>query len=838
MKIVMIAEKPSVAKTYAEALDLSGETKHDGYIEGHSKWDNNDYIITWSFGHLCTLSYPDKYDEKYKNWNFDDLPFLPDHYKYEVIKEKATAKQFKVIKELYHYSDVSQIVYAGDSGREGLYIQCLIKKIAGNNGHVTEKVLWIDSQTKEEIRKGLKEMKPLSAYDRLADSGFMRAIEDYAFGLNYSRMLTCKFGGGFNKKIKSNKWKPINVGRVMTCVLGMIVDREREIRDFTVTPFYKIFVNCADKECEFSADWLIDKDSKYYNSPLLYDNKGFKETAEANKFIAELSEYPTISTASVEDKTERKKAPLLYNLAELQNECSKRFKIDPQKTLEIAQKLYEGKLTTYPRTDARYLSTAISKEISNNLNGLLDMGYNSKYIEHILNFGLYSDIEKTQYCNDSKITDHYAIIPTGQGNTSSLSELELKVYQMIVNRFICIFLPQAEYNISTAILQAHNGEKFKISEKSLIKAGWMAVGKYKEEEDDEDTSGTKLSDFLKVGDAFNAEYCIEEGKTSPPKRYTSGSIILAMENAGNLIEDEELRAQIKGSGIGTSATRAGILEKLIKIGYICINRKSQALTPHTDGEAVYDIVKNTIPNFLSPKMTASWEQGLSMIEEGRTTRAEYKKLMEKEIRKTCQRLSAIKVKEETMDKFVPEDTGMKCPYCGKSIVTTSKGYKCEANLGKDKGCSFFVSEICGVKISEPILNQLLTNGTTDNLTFKKKNGSGTFDAMLQLNKDERKIEFKFANNDKPKSKADDTGMQCPFCKSGIVKTEKGFRCSKYGCTFFLSQIGGYTFTKENVKDLIETGKIGPMTFNKKNGNGTYNASLSLNTKKKKIEMEF
>lgn len=836
MKIVMIAEKPSVARSYVDALDLQSPKKQEGYIEGHSNWDDNDYIITWSFGHLVTLSYPEKYDEKYKNWNLDDLPFLPEKYKYEVIK--TAAKQYRVVKELYHRDDVTQIVLAGDSGREGLYIQCLIKMLAGTNGKATEKVLWIDSQTEAEIRKGLKNMKPLSAYANLQNAGYMRAIEDYAFGLNYSRMLTCKFGKSFNKKVKSDKWKSINVGRVMTCVLGMVVNREREIREFKTTPFHKIYANCNNGKFEFSVDWYIHKESKFYDSPLLYDNKGFLTINDANDFIAELSKVPKLIVDKIEEKSEKKKAPLLYNLAELQNDCSKRFKIGPNETLEIAQKLYERKLTTYPRTDARFLSTAIAEEIETNLKGLQKSDYNKKFIDQILNFSMHSDIANTQYCNDAKITDHYAIIPTGYCDVSGLSDLELNVYHMIVDRFICIFLPQAEYINSTALLKAGNDELFKINEKALVKTGFLEVLKGKLEEEEE-IDGERLSDFIKKGDVFDAEFLSEEGKTSPPKRYTSGSIILAMENAGNLIEDAELRSQIKGSGIGTSATRAGILEKLTQIGYININKKTQVITPHVDGETVYDIVNKTIPNFLSPKMTASWEKGLSQIEEGLTTKEAYRMILEKEIRNTCEIIKNITVEDEPEDTFISEETGFYCPYCGEPIVTTRTGYKCQANLGKDKGCDFFIGEICGVSISRTSLENLLNTGTSEVMTFKKKTG-GTFDAMLRIDTENKKIVFKFPKNSQAQS--EDTGLSCPFCNNKIVTTSNGFKCIKYkkdtGCSFYMSEIGEYKFNLADITALTTDGKAGPYWFKKKNGKGSYQASMVVNKEEKKIDFAF
>ena len=739
----MTAEKPSVARAYVQALDFENEQKQDGYIEGHSKWDGNDYRVTWSRGHLVTLSYPDKYDAKYKRWVFNDLPFLPSQYKYEVIE--GCSKQFNVIKKLYNDPKTDEIILAGDSGREGLYIQVLILMLAKDNGKAPKKVLWIDSQTNDEIHKGLSELKPLTAYDNLKKAGYMRAIEDYAFGLNFSRMLSCKFGRGFNAQIKSDKWKTISVGRVMTTVLGMVVAREQEIRNFKVTSFYKIFANCHNGKFEFSADWLIDKDSKYNNSPAIYDGKGFLKKEDAQKFLDQLNMSKKLTAIDVSDKTEKKKAPLLYNLAELQSDCSKRFKISPNDTLEIAQKLYEAKLTTYPRTDARVLSTAICKEIDKNLKGLQShTTYDKTFVDRILTFSLYADIAKTSYCNDAKITDHYAIIPTGEGSTSGLTDLEMNVYQMIIDRFVCIFLPQAEYNTSTVILQAANSERFKIAEKALVKMGYLEVLKGKVE--DADIDDAKLSDYVKKGDVFDADFASEEGKTTPPSRYTSGSMILAMESAGKLVEDEELRAQIKSCGIGTSATRAGILEKLVKIGYINLNKKNQVITSHPDGEAVYEIVKKTIPNFLSPTMTASWEKGLSQIEDGSTTQEFYKKTMEAEIHKVYDKLKEIPDEggNSSGSIYNSEDTGLKCPFCGKPIVTIRTGFKCSGNVGKGKGCSFYLGEINGTKFTKDDLQSLISTGKTSIHTFKKKSGKGTYNAAIKLNMDKKTTEFDFS----------------------------------------------------------------------------------------------
>ena len=846
MNIVLIAEKPSVARTYAESLDLNNPQEKNGYIEGKSEWDGNYYYITWSVGHLVTLSYPDKYDEKYKNWNLDDLPFLPKTYKYEVIKNVAS--QYSVIKKLYNMPEIDRIIYGGDSGREGAYIQALIRMLAKNNGHVSEMMLWIDSQTKDEIRKGLTNMQPFSKYHDLIMAGYMRAIEDYAFGLNYSRALTKKFGSYFNSKITSTKYKAISVGRVMTCVLGMVVDRENAIKNFKETSYYKIFAECHNNEFEFNVDWYVDERSKYYNSDLLYDNKGFLNKQDADIFLNELNNNPKLCVEDIIEKTEKKKPPLLFNLAELQNECSKRFKISPNETLEIAQKLYDHKLTTYPRTDARYLSSAVCKEIVNNLNGLkgLDDEYDKKFIDQIITFGMYDNIAKTQYCNDSKITDHYAIIPTGQTNTSDLSDLELKIFHIIVDRFVAIFLPNAEYSISTGIFIAENGERFKITEKCLVKTGFLEVlKKQKNEEEnneDDDDDGVKLSDYIGIGEIFDATFDSEVGKTTPPKRYTSGSMILAMENAGTLIEDEELRAQIKGSGIGTSATRAGILEKLKSpnVGYIAINKKTQVITPTNDGIEVYEIVKKTIPQFLSPKMTASWEKGLSKIEEGTTTREEYTRILEEEIRKTIDKIKNINTPET--EKFESLTTKEKCPFCGGSIVTTKKGYKCVNNKYKeDNSCPFYINH----PISEENLHQLLADGKTSVIDgLKKKDGTGTFSASLKLNKEAKKVEFDFEEGGNSEKEAE-TGLKCPYCGGSIVSFTKGYKCknniykNEDSCSFFVTQISGKKITEDILKQLLEYGKTDNISgFHKKDGSGTFSAALVFDKDNKKISFDF
>lgn len=613
----MISEKPSVAMEYVKALQLSNSKRNDGYIEGHSSWDNNDYVVTWAVGHLITLSYPEKYDEKYKKWNLKDLPFLPTEYKYECIS--SVSKQFKVVKSLYNRPDIDGILLAGDSGLEGYYIQSLIIEAAGFNKNAWVKVVWIDSQTQDEIRRGIREAKPTSDpfYIHLKEEGYARAIEDYSMGINFSRALSCKYGKDFNAKIKSEKYKPISVGRVMTCVLGMIVERERAIAAFKPTDFWKINAQMG----EYTAEYKAVEGVKMYNSPLLHQNSGFLSEQYADKFLEVLNKDKKLTVENVEEKTEKQLAPLLFNLAELQSECSKKFKITPDQTLKVAQSLYEKKLTTYPRTDARVLTTAISKEISKNLNGLLKGNYRADIINTILSNKWYEGLSNTKYVDDKKVTDHYAIIPTGITEAESLSDLELKVYHLIIDRFLAIFYPAAEFK-KASITYIHSiGEKFFINGKRMIQKGYLEVyGEVKED---------SLAPAVKKGDTVPCSFEKKKSQTTPPKHFTSSSLILAMENAGNYIEEddeaklEELKAQMKGTGIGTSATRAEIIKKLVDLEYIGLERKTQVYSRTKVGEEVYNIVKNTIPSLLNPKMTASWQLGLKQIENGKITKQDF-----------------------------------------------------------------------------------------------------------------------------------------------------------------------------------------------------------------------
>ena len=642
MKQLFIAEKPSVAQQFADALGVKGN-RGQGYLE------QGDNIITWCVGHLITMSYPEVYDPNMKKWALATIPFIPEKYKYEVIG--AVSKQFNVVKGLLTREDVGTIYVCTDSGREGEYIYRLVEEMANVPKTKDRRRVWIDSQTEEEILRGIREAKPLSEYDNLSDAAYLRAKEDYLMGINFSRALTLKYAYGIKQYLGLDKCV-IAVGRVMTCVLGMIVKREREIRDFVPTPFYRVLANIVkddagedgEKVKLFEAEWHVSKGSRYEDSPLLYKENGFNKREDAEKLIEFLSvpEPIQLTVKSVTKKTEKKNPPMLYNLAELQNDCSRLFKISPTETLAVVQELYEKKLVTYPRTDARVLSTAVAKEIDKNLRGLMkyDKENLSSYAANVINQGGYKGISKSKYVNDKLITDHYAIIPTGQGlgALGNLDSLKSSVYELIVRRFLSIFYPAAEYQKMSLLLD-RNGEEFTASSKQLVKPGYLAIadknfGKKKEAaegENQEDSENAVLSqdiiDYiskLKKGAVLSCSgFDIKEGKTTAPKRYSSGSLILAMENAGQLIEDEELREQIKGSGIGTSATRDAIITKLVNNKYIALNKKTQILTPTFLGEIIYDAVLRSINGLLRADLTASWEKGLTGVADGSISEKEY-----------------------------------------------------------------------------------------------------------------------------------------------------------------------------------------------------------------------
>ena len=659
-KSVYIAEKPSVAQEFAKALKLNTK-RRDGYLE------SDEAIVTWCVGHLVTMSYPEEYDPALKRWNLQTLPFIPEEFKYEVIP--SVAKQFQIVSGILNREDVDTIYVCTDSGREGEYIYRLVEQEAHVEGKKRRRV-WIDSQTEEEILRGIREAKDLSEYDNLGASAYLRAKEDYLMGINFSRLLTLKYGNSISNFLQT-KYSVVSVGRVMTCVLGMVVRREREIRDFVKTPFYRVLSTIDAQGHTFEGEWRAVKGSRYFESYDLYKENGFKERKKAEELIQYLQtpDDESVNVAgiqgqsglncrieSIEKKKEKKNPPLLYNLAELQNDCSKRFKISPDETLRIVQELYEKKLVTYPRTDARVLSTAVAKEITRNLNGLSKYPMAAPYMQDILNFGSYKTLVKTRYVNDKQITDHYAIIPTGQGLNalSTVSSTAKGVYDLIVRRFLSIFYPPAVYQ-KVAIVTKIKEESFFSSFKVLAEEGYLKVAGIPKKKasqtatkdssngngennnnDTNDEAGSDSSDqsldtglfevikSLKKGAVLQARALdIKEGETSPPKRYNSGSMILAMENAGQLIEDEELRAQIKGSGIGTSATRAEILKKLVNIKYLALNKKTQVITPTLQGEMIYDVVDHSIRSLLNPELTASWEKGLNYVAEGSITSDEY-----------------------------------------------------------------------------------------------------------------------------------------------------------------------------------------------------------------------
>ena len=666
-KALYIAEKPSVAQEFAKALKINGQ-RRDGYLE------SQDSVVTWCVGHLVTMSYPEKYDIKYKRWSLDTLPFLPREFKYEVIL--GVQKQFEIVKGLLNREDVDTIYVCTDSGREGEYIYRLVAQMAGVHGK-KEKRVWIDSQTEEEIMRGIREAKDLSAYDNLSASAYLRAKEDYLMGINFSRVLTLRYGNSVSNYLNT-KYQAISVGRVMTCVLGMVVRREREIRAFVKTPFYRVLSSIVLEGENFEGEWRAVEGSRYFQTPYLYKENGFKEKAYAEKLIQELSVSQPLqcTVEKIERKKENRNPPLLFNLAELQNVCSKLFKISPDETLKIVQELYEKKLVTYPRTDARVLSTAAAKEIYKNISGLRNYEHTAEIAQHIIEQGNYKNLAKTRYVNDKQITDHYAIVPTGQGLNAlrSVSLTAQRVYETIVRRFVCIFYPPAVYQKISLVTKIQN-ESFFSSFKVLLDEGYLkvatnsfakrkaadamssvnragAAGNEGSEGEDPDTGkngGNKAYDSaedmacdtrllaalqnLKKGDILSVDsLSIKEGETSPPKRYNSGSMILAMENAGQLIEDEELRAQIKSCGIGTSATRAEILKKLCNIKYLALNKKTQVITPTLLGEMIFDVVNCSIRQLLNPELTASWEKGLNYVAEGSITEQEYMDKLEHFVR--------------------------------------------------------------------------------------------------------------------------------------------------------------------------------------------------------------
>lgn len=630
-KKLLITEKPSVAMEFAKVLKINTERKN-GFLE------SQEWVVTWCVGHLVTMSYPDKYDENLKFWRLDTLPFLPEEYKYEIIP--SVEKQFNVIKGLLTREDIDTIYVCTDSGREGEYIYRLVDQMINVQGK-NKKRVWIDSQTEEEILRGIKEAKDLSEYDSLSDSAYLRAKEDYLIGINFSRLLSIIYGRRVATKINEER-VVISVGRVMTCVLGMVVEREREIRNFVKTKYYKVLGKFGNEQSSFKAEWKATEKSKYYGTPKLYNESGFKKEEYAKEFIISLKDKIAI-VEEVKKSKQKENAPLLFNLAEIQNECTKRFKIKPDETLEVIQNLYEKKLVTYPRTDARVLSTAVAKEIGKNLNGIAK-GFKDDeiqgYIKKMVDEKYSTNLIKTKYVNDSKITDHYAITPTGQGyeNYEKLPQLHKDVYKIIVKRFLAIFYPPAEFNKVSVTINVDN-ESFNASQKVCVNRGYQEILKINQDRKEDEEENSEILKTLKKGQQLSTiNFEIKEAETSPPNRYSTGSIVLAMENAGKLIEDEELREQIKGAGIGTSATRAEIIKKLERIKYIEINSKTLIITPTNFGEIIYDVVYMSMPDMLNPKLTASWEKGLEMVANKEIASKEFMEKLEKYINQKFNKL--------------------------------------------------------------------------------------------------------------------------------------------------------------------------------------------------------
>ena len=854
-KKLIITEKPSVAQDYAKVFSVSG--RNNGYIE------NDKYVITWCVGHLVEMVYPEQYDIKYKKWTLEDLPFLPEKYKYDIIP--SVKQQYEIVHNLLHRKDIDTVYWAGDSGKEGQTIEENIRNFGGVREGMQELRVWIDSQTEEEIRRGVAEAKPMSDYANLGFSGIMRSIEDYAMGINFSRVMSVKYGKLLNDAAATKEYTAIAIGRVMTCVLGMVVNREREIRNFKETPFYRVIGNFTEGNIE--AEWKAVERTKYYESPKLYKENGFKEKHDAEELINSF-EGQTAEIKSIEKGTTKKKAPLLFNLAELQAECSKKFKISPDETLQIAQELYEKKLTTYPRTDARVLSSAVAKEIQKTIFKLKDYEPVKPFVGQIINNNSYSNIAKTHYTDDSKITDHYAIIPTGQlTELSGLSDLQKKVFDLIVRRFLSIFYPPAEYKTLKLIIEV-SGENLFANAKLLSVLGYLEImGKTLDSlNDDEDISNSEnsnsektddnnsednyavkkknalkllqIADTLKQGDCICVNgYEIKDSKTSPPKHYTSGSIILAMENAGQLIEDEELRAQIKGSGIGTSATRAEIIRKLIRIGYLNLNKRTQVISTEAFGEMIYEVVVMTVPALLNPKMTASWEKGLDGITQGTVDMSEYRKKLEAFIRK-----ETINIRDNNLTQAIASrissftgknarglgarrKIGAKCPICNSDIITTPFGYGC-SNYSKDNpdSCRFSIGKICENELAEDQVVKLLTEGHTDTIHGFKSKAGKKFDAIVKLDKNETNkvigLKFDFENLEQQNLQ----DAVCPNCGGSISKTPFGYGCTNYNkedpnsCRFSIGKICEKDIPESQVKLLLKNGRTDTIRgFKSKNG---------------------
>lgn len=841
-KSIIIAEKPSVGMEYARILGVSD--KKNGYLESE-RW-----IVTWTVGHLITMSYPEKYDESLKEWSLNTLPFLPESYKYEVIKE--VKNQFGIVKGLYNREDIDTIYYAGDSGREGLYIQMLVRQFAGHTRGIKEKVVWIDSQTEEEVLRGISEAKDISdsKYKNLTDAGYMRAIEDYVLGINFSRALSVKYAAMVNTGTNQKKKKPISVGRVMSCVLGMIVDRDREIRNFKETLFYRVTGTFEVHGQSLNCEWKLTDKSRYYNTPDVYSDFGFNDENKAREMISGLENIFTIS--DIEKKKRKKNPPLLFNLAELQSECSKIYHISPSETLSIAQSLYEKKLTTYPRTDARVITNAILKEITRNLEGI---GKNPEYSDFINEIRECHYMIGSKFVDDSQVTDHYAIIPTGvSASDKQLTEQEKRIYNLICCRFIASFYPGAEYE--EIVYECTTGsETFYGKGKYLVDKGYMHVLGVPENEVMLDEKQIMTLSNIIIGEQFECEYGIKNGKTMPPSRYTMGSIILAMENAGKYVEDEELREHIKKNGIGTSATRSDVINKLLALNYISADKKL-VLTPGSMGEMIYEIISLTVPELLNPEMTAKWEKDLSAIADGTLEKDRYLENLYSFIRDGIK-----KIKDNLDDKTVMSrirpfangqiykeykkfdnwNTKLKCPLCGDDIETTEWGFKCKSNKNKTQGCQFFMGgTIKGHRLLTKELATLFSSGKVGPLyDFVSDNGV-PFGANLIWDNHSKRISFEIVNLPWKK-----TEYRCPGCGGAIVVQNGIYKCVNNkgkgiedSCKFFIGKVAGKTIPDKEIGELCKNKKTGLIRGFKNSDKKLFDAFLVWNKEKKKVDFQF
>ena len=857
MKLI-ICEKPSVAMEYGKILKLSNNARKNGYLE------EGEWIITWAVGHLVSLAYPEAYDPELAKWRMDSLPFIPETFKYQVIQN--VKEQFKIVKSLLQRKDLDIIYNAGDSGREGEYIQRLIFQEAKPNPNAQILRIWIDSTTEEAILNGIRDAKPASEYDALSDAAYERGIEDYLSGINFSRAYSLKYGTALNRIYGSEKYIPFSVGRVMTCTLGLVVQREMLIRNYKAEYTYGID---AIIDNGIHTSWYANENSQYHESPLLAKVDAFYEEEPALRLCNEFTERGTIAVSDMGRKIEKKSAPSLFSLAELQGECSKKFKISPTETLDIAQSLYEKKLTTYPRTDARVLSSAVAKEIAGQIQGLSKVSALKEYTDYILSSNSYANIyNDKKYVDDSKITDHYAIIPTGNiSEIGKLSQEELQVYDLICRRFLAIFYPPLETS-KISVIFTQKAETFKANASMVKSLGWKEVmtRDEKDMEEDADCQTDSTYSFLSkfaIGDTFNAEFSVSKRQSTKPSRYTSGNLILAMENAGKLIEDAELRNEIAKDGIGTSATRAETINKLLKNQYIQLNSKTQVISPTELGEMIYCVVSETISSLLDPTFTANWEKGLSQIVSGKITAQTYRSKITDYIRTQTnllknndkseiinQKLNDIHVmyggKPIDFGSFASNGqsvTGVTCPDCGSEIVKIPWGYKC---VKYKDSCNFTVGEVCGVKISDTQLVKILTKGKSDKMKFKKKDGK-TFEASLKLEKNENgqsKLGFSFDNSNSGHSSSNssgaDTGCTCPNCHGMIKTVPWGFKCEK--CKFGVGEVGGVKLTMNQFKKLMDTGETEVLTFTKKNNSGTYDAKFAImpdaDTGEQKIGLQF